>query len=125
MTRWTQAVSAAALAAVLSGCAFLPPAEPIASPPGFGMAPRAVDFSFDDAPLAPAEAFPPWSALVSASAATEATLDACLADAGACSSDDLVRYRRMLEVARGLAPKQQLSLVHEYFNLVVWSSEAG
>jgi predicted transglutaminase-like cysteine proteinase len=35
----------------------------------------------------------------------------------------LVRFRRLLELARDLKPRQQVNLVQAYFNAVAWTSE--
>src|SRR5690606_9702918 len=86
----------------------------------------AADFRFQgSAPLAPAAAFAPWAALAAATAGDEPALAACLQESSACASNDLLRFRRMVAAAGTLSGRRQLVLVHEYFNLVLWSAERG
>ncbi len=87
-------------------------------------APRLTKLSFDEQPIAEATDFGPWAALVSQTEQDNRTLEACIANKEACESADLVRFRRMLELAQGLAPREQLNLVHHYFNTVEWTHDA-
>src|SRR5262245_47653776 len=110
-------VSAVVLAAALAGCA----ATRAAPAPGRA-APRVAAFRFDDSvPLAPATDFTPWADLLADNTASAAALDACLADKAACANAGLLRYRRLIELARDLPPREQVALVHDYFNTVTWT----
>lgn len=86
-------------------------------------APRLASFTFNSAPMADAEEFAPWAALAAQSMPDQVLLDACMADKVKCASPDLVRFRRMMEVAGPLAPRDQLNLVHHYFNTVAWTHD--
>ncbi len=90
-----------------------------------GAVPQAAAFRFDQsAPLAPATDFTPWADLLADNAAAEAPFEACLADKSACETAGLLRYRRLLEIARALPRHDQLALVNEYFNGVTWTRDA-
>lgn len=82
-------------------------------------APRVSQFSFEDSPpLGAADAFPPWAVLIAGNRAESPALESCITEREACASLHLRRYRGLLELARGLAPDEQLRLVQEYFNSV-------
>jgi predicted transglutaminase-like cysteine proteinase len=87
-------------------------------------APRLTKLKFDEQPIAEATDFAPWAALASQTEQDSRSLDACIANKDACESAGLVRFRRMLELAQGLAPREQLNLVHHYFNTVEWAHDA-
>jgi predicted transglutaminase-like cysteine proteinase len=111
---------------VLTGCA----TASLTSAPGvtgsvYATAPRQSTFSFIGAPLAEAEAFAPWSQHLNAERKTASAIDACLADRAACDSVPLVKFRRMMELAAKLPPREQMSLVHHYFNETSWTSEGS
>jgi predicted transglutaminase-like cysteine proteinase len=86
-------------------------------------APRMALFDLAGAPLATAAEFAPWAAQDDQERADEPILSACLADKAQCATVDLARFRRMLELAAALPPREQLGLVHHYFNKVAWTSE--
>lgn len=114
-------VSAAVLAVTLAGCAMMGRDAPA---PGV-VAPQAAAFRFDEsAPLAPASEFGPWAELIADNAATDGALEACLTDKAACGTTGLLRYRRLLEIASTLSPREQVALVHDYFNAVTWTRDA-
>jgi len=82
-------------------------------------APRVSEFAFDaGAPLTQADAFAPWVTLTASNTAERIPLDSCIAERDACETGHLLRYRRLLELAAGLTPAEQLDLVQEYFNSV-------
>jgi predicted transglutaminase-like cysteine proteinase len=114
-------VSAVVLAIALAGCAN----TKIAAPAPGHVAPQVAAFRFDETmPLAPAADFAPWAELAADNAAAESALAACLADKSSCEGAGLLRYRRLLEIARDLPRREQLALVHDYFNNVTWTREA-
>src|SRR4051812_37168858 len=114
-------VSAVVLAAALAGCAGM---KSLAPAPGLA-APQVAAFRFDNTvPLAAATDFTPWADLLADNDASESALDACIADKAACGTAGLLRYRRLLEIARDLAPREQVALVHDYFNSVTWTRDA-
>jgi predicted transglutaminase-like cysteine proteinase len=86
-------------------------------------APKLSTFTFNGEPIASAEDFAPWAAFAAQSRPDQTSLNQCLADKKLCTTPDLLRFRRMLELARGLAPHQQLSLVHHYFNTIEWTND--
>jgi predicted transglutaminase-like cysteine proteinase len=86
--------------------------------------PRLASFTFAGEPLASATDFGPWAALSAHTASDEAALEACIADKDQCASVDLVRFRRMMELAAGLDLRGQLNLVQHYFNAVEWTADA-
>jgi|GEM_PF-5415211 len=124
-TKRTFAAGLALAAVLLAGCAGQAPRLAQGERGSvFATAPRMTAFGFNDyPPMAAAADFAPWSALSAHSAADQTALDACLADAGSCASAGLVRYRRMMELAAGLPPRDQLNLVHHYFNTVEWTTD--
>ncbi|MDX2144903.1 MAG: transglutaminase-like cysteine peptidase [Rhodospirillaceae bacterium] len=87
-------------------------------------APRMASFAFTSAPIAPASDFAPWVAQDAQESADDVRLGRCLADKEQCETVDLARFRRVLEVAATLPPREQLGLVHHYFNKVTWTSES-
>src|SRR5581483_7450909 len=113
-------VSAVVLAAALAGCAMTK-----AAPAPGRAAPQVAAFRFDgSAPLAPATDFTPWADLLADTTASEAALEACLGDKAACAGAGLLRYRRLVELAHDLPPREQVALVHDYFNTVTWTRQA-
>ncbi|MGZ3184882.1 MAG: transglutaminase-like cysteine peptidase [Telluria sp.] len=113
--------SATVLIVALAGCAGM---RSVAPAPGLA-APQAAAFRFDDSePLARATDFAPWADLLADNAAAEAGLEGCLADKAACATPGLLRYRRLVELARDLSPREQVMLVNEYFNTVTWTRDA-
>jgi predicted transglutaminase-like cysteine proteinase len=86
-------------------------------------APRLAHFDFAGAPLAPAGDFAPWAGQEAQEAAADAALGDCLADPARCDGSDMSRFRRMMGVAAALPPREQLGLVHHYFNRITWTSE--
>jgi predicted transglutaminase-like cysteine proteinase len=86
-------------------------------------APRLASFSFDGLPLSAATDFAPWAELAAQNEPDQTSLDACIADKNVCATVDLVRFRRMLELAQSLTPREQLGLVHHYFNTVEWTND--
>jgi predicted transglutaminase-like cysteine proteinase len=108
------------LAVTLAGCAMTGHEAPA---PGV-IAPQAATFRFDgSAPLASASEFGPWAELLADNAAADTALEACLADRTACGTTGLLRYRRLLEIAATLSPREQIALVHDYFNAVTWTRD--
>jgi len=87
-------------------------------------APRLSQFQFDNQPFTAAVDFAPWSALAAQSVPDQTALEACIADKAACATPNLVRFRRMMELAQGLEKREQLSLVHHYFNSITWTNDA-
>jgi predicted transglutaminase-like cysteine proteinase len=122
--RWARLGLACLAAAALAGCAGAAPRLARGELGSvYQTAPRLASFRFDGAPLAPADAFGPWAALTAQSGPDARSLEACLADKAVCATPDLVRFRRMMELAAGLAPREQLSLVHHYFNQIEWTND--
>ena len=108
----------------LAGCAGTSPRSAAgATGSVLDTAPRLSKFTFDGEPFAVAEDFAPWAALTAQSQPDQSILDACMSDRESCAVPGLVRFRRMIELARELAPHQQLSLVHHYFNGTEWTSD--
>lgn len=89
-------------------------------------APRMTLFQFaaQQQPVASAIDFAPWAALATQSTADHSALEACITDKAACISAEAVRFRRMMELAQPLPPREQLSLVHHYFNAITWTTDA-
>jgi predicted transglutaminase-like cysteine proteinase len=118
-----------ALAAMAAApiCAAQEAAFPVQSGASAGAlksAPRMATFAFDDAaPLAPAKDFAPWAAQDRQERADDDRLAQCLADKERCETIDLARFHRLLELAATLPAREQLGLVHHYFNKVTWTSE--
>jgi len=88
------------------------------------VAPRLSDVDFKMGPLDDADEFAPWRAMAQQTETDRAALEACIADKDTCASPDLIRMRKMIELARGLAGRAQISLVHHYFNTVRWTNDA-
>lgn len=87
-------------------------------------APRMTQVDFSTGPLDDAAEFAPWRALAAQTAEDQPRLEACLSDKQACATPELIRMRRMIELARGLEGRDQISLVHHYFNATRWTSDA-
>jgi predicted transglutaminase-like cysteine proteinase len=87
-------------------------------------APSLAKFEFTPTPMTRADAFAPWAAFTTQSAADSAALEACIADKATCASPSLLRFRRMLELAAPLSKFEQLNLVQHYFNKVTWTHDA-
>lgn len=82
-------------------------------------APSVAEFTFNASPpISAAADYAPWAAVDAANTAEQALLDACLAERDACANGHLLRYRSLLEVAADLPEREQLTLVHEYFNSI-------
>lgn len=90
----------------------------------FQTAPRLSQFHFTPDAIASATDFAPWAALAAQTAPDETPLDDCLNNKDACATPTLIRFRKMMEIARGLPKSEQLSLVHHYFNAITWSNDA-
>ncbi len=116
-------VVVAAVFAAVAGCAAITPSAPGETGTVVATAPRLADFAFVGPAFASAEDFQRWRAMSDRARAGDAALDVCFADKSRCTTVDLVRFRRMLEVGRELSPAQQLNLVQAYFNAIVWTAE--
>lgn len=116
-------VVVAVVFAALAGCAATPSSAPGENGTVVATAPRLADFAFIGPAFASAEDFQRWRAMSGRARAGDTAPYACLAEKASCVTADLVRFRRMLEVGRGLPPAQQLNLVQAYFNAVAWTSE--
>jgi predicted transglutaminase-like cysteine proteinase len=108
-------IVAALVLATLAACAAQPSTRALV----VRAAPRVSDFTFDaGTPLTAAEAFSPWLTLTATNNAESLALDACIADRDVCETGNLIRYRRLLELAVDLEASEQLDLVQAYFNSV-------
>lgn len=123
MTPMRTLVCLTAVALGLAGCTLTPSAAPGELGSVIDTAPRLSDFSFADPPLAAAIEFDRWRTMSERARVEDAMLDVCLADKAACATDDLVRFRRLVDLAASLPAKQQLNLVQAYFNTVTWTDE--
>ncbi|MBM3515668.1 MAG: hypothetical protein FJX59_18420 [Alphaproteobacteria bacterium] len=112
-----------AFAAIVTGCATTPDAAPGEHGSVKATAPRLADFGFGDVPIAEAQAFDRWRALDRRTATGHDAFEACLESKERCANADLIRFRRLLELARALTPIQQVRLVQAYFNAVTWTEE--
>jgi len=109
------AIVTAVLVAGLAACASTPGerAQVVSS------APRVSEFRFDTTPpLSPAAAFAPWAEVTASNTLEAPALESCLLDREQCENGQLLRYRRLLEVAANLPQRDQLKLVQEYFNSI-------
>jgi predicted transglutaminase-like cysteine proteinase len=107
----------------LSGCATEPRSGGVDSTNVHSNAPKLAAFSFQGEPIAEASDFGPWAALSAQSESDQALLQTCLTDKSTCASADLVRFRKMIELARSLPAREQLNLVHHYFNTIEWTTD--
>jgi predicted transglutaminase-like cysteine proteinase len=112
-----------AVVVALSGCAAEPRLGVVESTSVFSTAPKLAAFSFQGEPIADASDFGPWAAFRAQSESDDALLQTCLADKQNCASADLVRFRKMIELARSLPARSQLNLVHHYFNTTEWTTD--
>ncbi|MBL8630843.1 MAG: transglutaminase-like cysteine peptidase [Rhodospirillaceae bacterium] len=87
-------------------------------------APRLSQFHFTPDFIADARDFPPWSALAAQTTPDDGPLEACLSNKEKCESPNLVRFRKMMEIAATLPKPEQLNLVHHYFNTITWTHDA-
>lgn len=87
-------------------------------------APRMTQIDMSAGPLDTSAAFAPWASMEQRNREEAPLLEACIADKSACATGDLIRFRRMLELARDLPAHDQLNLVHHYFNTVRWVGDA-
>lgn len=110
-------------AAGLAACAAGPTSAPGEHGPVAQTAPRLADFGFAEAAMAPASDFDRWRSLAVRTAAGADSLEACLADKKNCGDPELLKFRRLIELARALTPVQQLKLIQAYFNGVPWTGE--
>ncbi len=90
----------------------------------FQTAPRMSQFHFTPDALTKADDFGPWAALVAQTTPDDVALEACLQEKDTCASPGLIRFRKMMEIARALPKSEQLSLVHHYFNTITWTNDA-
>jgi predicted transglutaminase-like cysteine proteinase len=113
-----------AVVVALSGCATEPRSGVVDSTNVVSAAPKLAAFSFHGEPIAEASDFGPWAALSAQTEADDALMQSCLADKRNCASADIVRFRKMIDLARALPPRDQLNLVHHYFNTIEWTTDA-
>lgn len=109
------AIVTAIVLASLTACATTPSNRTLVR----SIAPRVSAFEFDASPpLTRASDFGPWIAVTNDNAVERGVLEACISDSAACANRNLVRYRRLLELAVELPRVDQVRLVQEYFNRV-------
>lgn len=126
MVRWGDRIRlgvAVSAAALMAACAPLHTSAPGELGAVRDTAPSLSAFTFDQAALANAEDFDRWRAFEARNAESQHAFEACLENKDTCAAVDLVRFRRLLELGRDLAPRRQLNLVQAYFNLVTWVAE--
>ncbi len=62
------------------------------------------------------KALPQWRRVLASFPAERVAFDRCLADPTACTSPVLKNWRRMVQSAAGLAPREKLVAVNDFFN---------